>query len=1243
MLSKFSVTRPYTVFVAVVLVIVLGLVSFTGMTVDLFPGMELPYVVAMTTYPGAGPEQVELEVTRPLEAGLGTTSGVVGISSVSSENFSLVIIEFAQGTNMDSAMIDLSAAIDLVYGQLDDLVARPTLMRINPDMMPVMIATVDLEGESLGEVSDFVEETLLPSLERIDGVAAVSASGILEEKLQIILDQAKIDQLNAQIQDDISEAFDEAEASLRDARSELNSAQAGLSAERASQQAALAEASAEMDSMIAQLNSLIAEETKLKAEQAAFEQEKKFIEEALALEELIDNPSAADIRNLNADELRSLLENLAENLPPEYADLSPEEMSGLLEMAAGAVSRTRAIDNELENISRRLMVIEAMLPELESGLNQALAGYEQVEEGKMILTFELARAQAQLDSGRSEMERGITEIENAREKALSDAEKNSIFTAEMISNLIMAQNFTMPAGYLGDSDQVVKVSGQFESIDALENSVLFSLDSVGDVLVSDLAEITVINNAHQNYARVNGNDAVLLSFQKQSTASTTVVAGNINKAFDDLSDDYPGLRILPLMDQGENINMIIDSVWQNLLIGGSMAILILLIFLRDFRPTLIIALSIPISLMFALTLMYFSNVTLNIISLSGLALGVGMLVDNSVVSIENIYRLRNAGVSLGTAAIQGARQVGGALFASTLTTVCVFLPIVFTQGLTRQLFSDMGLTIAYSLLASLVVALTLVPTMASMILSRRSRQKPGWFDRLTRVYARLLYHTLKRKALVLILVIGLLALSIYGVTVVGTSFMPEMESAQMSASLSLPPDSSDQELYAAGDQMLERILELTEVETVGALSGEAGGMFGSSGGVTFYIRLQEDRTMSNAEVAQQISDKTADLEGDISVSTSDFDLSALGGSGIEIIVRGNSIDQLYETAQELSDLLYTIDGIEEVLTGDEDGGRETRIEVDQDKAIREGLTVIQVFQEVSAALSPEKRSTTLRAEQGDYPVIVVGTEAGQLTPENLGRFSFNVSGFDGEESEVYLEDVATISEAYSPSSIRRENQSRYISVRANLEEGYNIGLVSRDIDRVLENYRVPEGMDVHLAGETEMIENAISDMALMITLAVIFIYLIMVAQFQSLLSPLIILFTLPLAFTGGLLLLWVTGIELSLPAMLGFLVLAGIVVNNGIVFIDYVNKLREAGLSKRKALLKAGMTRLRPILMTTITTVLAMVPISLGLGSGSEATQPMAVVAVGGLSYATLLTLLIVPVMYDLLNRESQTVGQAEQ
>ena len=950
---------------------------------------------------------------------------------------------------------------------------------------------------------------------------------------------------------------------------------------------------------------------------------------------------STDISSLPSEIYLIIRQRMKNRLPEEILNLSQEEMAELLSNAAKVQARLIAIDMELQNINIRQMTLAAMKPQLESGLNQARAAMEQLESGKITMAVELAKAQVQLEQGEAELEKGMEEFDKAREQALEGADLNKVLTQDLLSNILMAQNFDMPAGYIkeGNQQHLVKVGESFGSREEIEDMLVLSMDPIGDIRLLDIAYIELTDNTSDIYTKVNGNVGILLTFQKQSTASTAAVSDSISRQINTLEDQYEGLKIRQMMDQGDYIYMVTDSVIENLIFGGLLAIAVLILFLRDIRPTIVIAFSIPISLLFAVTLMYFSNVTLNVISLAGLALGVGMLVDNSIVVIENIYRLRNKGMSPAKAAVEGAKQVAGAIMASTLTTVCVFLPIVFTEGLSRQLFSDMGLTIAYSLFASLLVALTLVPVMGSSLLLRTQEKEHRIFNRILAAYEKTLRFVLRKKAVIIIPVILLLILSIYGTTIMGTAFMPEVDSPQLSATLTVPNGTSKEDMYNLSDEIMNRILEIEAVETVGALSsgGGTGGMImlggGSDNQTSFYILLKEQRSQTNRDVERLIYEKTEDLDVEIGVSASNMDISVLGGSGIRLNIRGQNLDTLMEVSNEVADILSEVEGTTNVETGLEEVDKETRIQVDKDKAMREGLTVAQVYAEISSALESQKQATILTMDHDSYPVLLVKEVQGGITRENIAEYTFAVTQKDGTEKEVVLKEIASIQEVDSLRSIQRENQSRYLTVTADIEAGYNVGLVSRDIEAVMADYQPPLGYEIVFDGENEMISETMNDLVLMIGLAIVFIYLIMVAQFQNLLSPFIVLFTLPLAFTGGLLLLWISSMEISVVAMLGFLVLSGIVVNNGIVFVDYVNQLREGGLEKKEAIVEAGVTRMRPILMTALTTILAMTTMALGYGSGAEMMQPMAVVSIGGLSYATLLTLLVVPVMYDVFVR----------
>ena len=782
---------------------------------------------------------------------------------------------------------------------------------------------------------------------------------------------------------------------------------------------------------------------------------------------------------------------------------------------------------------------------------------------------------------------------------------------------------------------------EYASLEELENTLLMHMDvdGVGDVRLSDVADIALTDNAGESYAKVNGNDGVVLSFQKQSTASTATVSQRINSAIAQLQEQNPGLHITPLMDQGDYIDMVVGSVLSNLLWGGLLAIIVLIFFLKDAKPTFIVACSIPFSLMCAITLMYFTDVTLNIISLSGLALGVGMLVDNSIVVIENIYRLRSLGVPASKAAIQGAKQVSGAIFASTLTTICVFLPIVFTQGISRELFTDMGLTIAYSLLASLVVALTLVPAMGAAVLKNTKEKSHRWFDAFVEGYQRLLGWALRHKAPVLSGVTALLAISIFLTTQMGTAFIPAMDSPQMSATLTMPRGAAQQDAYAMADTVMERIAAVDGVETVGAMSGGSGmssmmGGSSSGGSITYYILLSDDRTATNADVSAAIEAQVADLDCTVEVQESTMDMSALGGSGVELVITGRGLDEMNAIADDLRGILRSTEGLVDISENSVTGNPETRITVDKYKAMQHGLTVAQIYSELAAELKAENTATTLTLDGTDTPVVVVKPAGQAPTRGNIMDHAFTVTNAEGEEETVRLYDIAAKQETDSVSSINRENGARTMSVSAGVDARHNIGLVSRELEKKLADYELPEGYTVEIAGENETINSAMTDLVKMIALAVVFIYLIMVAQFQSLMSPFIVMFTIPLAFTGGLLALWLTGSELSIIAMLGFLVLAGVVVNNGIVFVDNINQLRLAGMDRTEAILETGRTRIRPVLMTALTTILAMSTMALGIGDGAEMTQPMAIVTIGGLTYATLLTLLVVPVLYDIFRKK---------
>lgn len=1130
MLSRYSVKRPYTVLVGVILVLVLGFVSYTHMQTDLLPDMTLPYAIVYTTYPGASPEEVESGVTRPVEQAMATISNIENINSISSENISMVILEFAQTANMDAVTIEMRESLDQIEGYFDDSVGSPVIMKLNPDMMPVMVAAVEAGDKTQAELTDYVNDKILPELESVEGVASVTASGTVEEQVEVILREEKINQVNEKIRRVLEGQFASAENELSAAKEQITAGKQQIAQAREAMAAASGSMTGEMD---------------------------------------------------------------------------PAAMEGM-----AGTSDTGAVP--------------AVGPAMSMG---APADLETQEE-------ELSAKESEIDSAMA----GLKEQKDA---ALAGADLQSILTMDMVKGLLTAQNFAMPAGYITEEgiDYLIRVGDKFSDTEELENLELLdmNLEGLEPIRLSDVADVAVRSNDSDIYARINGEAGILFSMQKQSGYSTGDVTERLKKRFASLEKRDENLHFVELMDQGVYIDLVVDSVLQNILFGAALAILILLLFLKDIRPTLVIACSIPISILVAIVLMYFSGIDLNIISLSGLALGVGMLVDNSIVVIENIYRMRGEGVSVKKAAVEGARQVAGAIAASTLTTICVFLPIVFTEGITRQLFVDMGLTIAYSLLASLLVALTLVPAMGAGMLRNVKEKRSPFFTRVQNFYGKILGGALKIKPLVLLGALGILVLSVYLSVSKGTQFMPEMESTQMTASVILPEDATPEEVSEMTDLVMSRIQEVPDVTDVGAMNGGSGMMsMGQSAGneTSVYILLNEKKDQSNDEIAKAIEEKTEDLPCEVTVESSGMDMSALGGSGISVKIKGRDLDMLRDAAGDIAALLENVEGTAEVSDGIEEKTKELRLVVNKDKAITYQLTTAQIYMELQGRLAAARSTTTLATDTKDYSVLVLNEENTKLTREEIKNLSVTGKNQEGEDVEVPLKELVSFEETESFSSIRREAQTRYVTVTAGIAEGYNIGLVSNEVQKKLDEYQVPEGITVEMAGEDETINEAMTEVIKMLALALVFMYLIMVAQFQSLLSPFIIMFTIPLAFTGGFLGLYLTDSPVSVIAMIGFVMLSGIIVNNGIVLVDYINQLRRCGMEKRAAIVEAGRTRLRPVLMTALTTILGLTTMAMGMGMGASMVQPMAIVTIGGLLYGTLLTLFVVPCIYDLLNRK---------
>lgn len=1259
MISKFSVKKPYTVLVGVILVIVLGIVSFTRMTTDLLPDMNLPYALVITMDMGASPEEVEMDVTAPIEAAMATTSNIKNVSSASHDNYSMVILEYEQSANMDSVLIEMQQKLDQLEGSWSDSVGTPMIMQIDPDMMPIMVASADVEGMTQSEVSNYVENELVPAIESVEGVASVSTTGVLEETIQVTMNQEKIDALNEKILEKIDEQFSDAQKELDDASAEISNGKKKLESGR--EELANKMAAAQNEITNGKLQAYVGE-SEIKTNLTLLTQMKSIMEKAIpVLQTAYEDGMAIQqqlqiLQSAQTPEQQTQMNALLQQLAAINGTIA--EQGNLLSTAGIKVQSLEDIPQAIVDMTTKLAEINTNIALLQTAQGQIPDGKAKLDEAAAALTkgqitgiLEMSEAAAQLADAEAQLAMGQTQLDEAKKTAEESANLENILTPEMLGNLLVAQNFSMPAGYVGEKDNqyMVRVGDRLESVEELENVVLIDvgLEGIEPIRLSDVATVKLVDNSAESYSKVNGNPAIMLSIEKQTGYSTGEVADRAKEKFAALERENENLRMAILMNQGVYIDIIVDSVLQNMILGAFLAILVLIVFLKDIKPTMVIACSIPLSVIFAIVLMYFSKISLNIISLSGLALGIGMLVDNSIVVIENIYRLKNEGYSVRKAAVEGASQVTGAIIASTLTTVCVFVPIVFTEGITRQLFVDIALTIAFTLTASLIVALTFVPMMAAGVLKTTKEVKHDFFNKVQSLYGKGIEIALHHKGIVFVAVIVLLVTSVFAAFSRGFSFINmNMETDQLTVTVA-PKDEEVlefEELTALSDEVVERISTIEGIETIGAMAG-GGGMMASMGGgssdsVTMYLLLDEEADVSTASITEQIQTLTDDMECAVSVDSSASDMTALFGSGITVQISGSDLDKLQELATEVAAIVEAEEGTIDVSDGLDNTTPSFTVRVDKEKAAEYGMTTAQVFQLVYAKMASNTSPTTISTDLKDYEVYVQTEDQAEVSLSDIKNLTFTYTDKEGNDKEISLRTIADFEEGNSLNVINRDAQTRYISVSAGVDAEHNVSLVSNSLQQKLAELTLPEGYAIEMTGEDEMIDDAMQQLYLMLLLAVVFIYLIMVAQFQSFLSPFIIMFTIPLAFTGGLFALFFTGNEVSVIAMIGFVMLAGIIVNNGIVMVDYINQLRAEGMSKHHAIVESGKTRLRPILMTALTTILSMSTMALGLGDGSEMMQPMAIVTEGGLVYGTLLTLFVVPCIYDAFHREKSMVEE---
>ena len=1277
-MEKFSVKKPFTVLVAVIMVLMLGFVSISNMQTNLLPDVSTPYLMVVTVYPGASPERVESEVSDVMQNALGTVAGVEKITATSAENYSLLLMQFSDDTDMNSAMVKVSNKVDQTTASLPSSCLTPSIIEYSLNMNAFMTVAVSREGSDVYDLSEFVSDTLVPYVERKGGVSSVSTNGLIEKMVQVQLSQEKIDAINEKLLEVI-------DVQLADARKQLESAEAQIEAGRKEYNRQFKNYSNTVsDTMMQEMSGQVGDAIEVVRKQAqalldsvnqliAVVQEPE-IQQALidvrdGLQRVMDKFNETGMKDIDSlieivTELRDITDKLTGALQQLQQRLNTE--SGTEGSTAADLADDLQVQQSLNTVYNTLNdVIKAMddVPGLTKTFSDAIGNFSQQQ---MQAYMKFTEAREMLNEYEKQLAEAKQTYADAEEKAMASSDVSKLLDIDTLAQLIYAQNFSMPAGYVKDSSGkswLLKVGEEYDSIEDISGALLLHVDGFGDVRLSDVADVEVIDNAEASYTRLNGERAAVLKIYKGTTSSASEVSDNCLSAFKELEAQYDGLHVVVLSNQGNYITIIVKSILSSMVIGAALAIIVLAIFLRDVKPTLVVGFSIPLSVLFAVVLMYFTGMDLNVMTLAGLSLGIGMLVDNSIVVIENIYRLRGRGVPAARAAVQGAKQVGMSVVASTLTSVCVFLPVVFSSSIVKSLMQPMSLCIGYCLMASLIVALTVVPAAASTVLKKAEPKQLKWFDKIQDKYAKSLEWCFRHRALPLLAAVVLLAFCGWRVFSMGVELLPTITSNEAIVTLSTTKDLSKEDSYAIAGKAVEAMLEVDHVKEVGIttdtrVAGMDIGQLGLPTTITdllnaansygtYQVNVMLDESLSSSEIEtarQALEDALSGIEdctAKVEISGMQ-ELTSQLASGLSVKIYGADAETLSQLSEKVVDIVNDTEGFANATNGLGSGDATINLQIDRDKVRSYGLTVAQVYQQIAAKLTTTTTAQTPVTVDGSTMSVQISNNLDPVTKENMMDITFEttVMSADGTTSTgtCTLADMATWDTGSAPDSITSEDQTQYVSVTADTLDGYNTTVQARVLEKKLNEFalsdEMPEGCSFSMGGESDSVNFMVNEMVQWLALALPFVYLVMVAQFQSLLSPFIVLFTIPLAFTGGLLGMLFTGQQLTMISLMGFIVLMGTVVNNGIVFVDYANQLRLGGMERRAALIATGKTRMRPILMTTLTTVLAMLQLVFSNDMASQLMSGMAIVIICGLSYATLMTLYIVPILYDILFRK---------
>ena len=1012
MLSKISIKRPVTTVMILLMVILAGILSYTGLDLALMPSIDIPVALVHTTYIGAGPSEIENLVTKPVEAALGTISNVEKITSISSANTSMVMVQFVDGTDIDMAAVDMREKIDMVKGNLPEDSNSPVVLKIDMNATPVYVG-ITSKNLDLSQLNNLLEDSIVPKLERIEGISAVNLSGGLKNEIEITL--------------------------------------------------------------------------------------------------------------------------------------SPEKMQGY----------------------------------------------------------------------------GIA--------------------VNQISQLLSAENMNMPSGsiYQGESQLQLRTMGEFSSVDEIRDLPL-TTPSGALLYLRDIADIQETTKDRDSFTYVNGTEGIMISLDKQSTANIVDVSNKINAELEKLQKDYPEIQLNMLSDTADYIKTSIGNVTSTAFQSALVAVIVLFLFLRNPITSLIIGISIPTSILATFALMYLKGLTMNIISMGGISLGIGMLVDNSIVVLDNIFKYWKQGASPKEAAERGTAEISMAVFASTLTTIAVFLPLVFVQGAIGQMLQNLAYTICFALASSLIVSLTFVPMACSILLYRGEQKAKKSFKALNMVlvkwaclirmldeyYRKVLVWTLRHRKRTVAMVLAFFLFTLALTPLAGFDFMPKSDQGSASITIQLPRGAKLEATEEVVHNVLYKLEGIPELDLVYASVGSgmiATGM--DSATVTVVLVDKKDRKRSTDEVCEEIKERMKDVPGaETTVASTENAMGSFGGSDVSINITGYDTDLLLQAETDVKEILEHTKGIKDVSGSSDETVPEAWVAIDRSKASLYGITTASLASALNTAVSGTV--STQYKVNGDEIDVRIRYDKDDLNYINDVK---NLIITSPSGTSIPLSEVAKIDIVDSTVQIFRENQKKYVTVEANTD-GVDTNTAKKSMDENLKDYTFPEGCSYSYSGTLEQMEKSFKSLLLVFIVAVLLIYMIMASQFESLIYPGIVMFSMPLAITGGILGLVITGTTITVVAFMGFIMLVGIVVNNAIVLVDYTNQLMAQGKPCDEALIEAGPSRLRPILMTTLTTILGMLPIALGMAEGIETQKSMAITVIFGLTVSTLVTLIFIPVLYSGVN-----------